>query len=118
MAGTGGRGLLAMATGALVYLALETAFFHGIAYLNVRDDELWLRRTLAGRSYYLTESAVLLIGALTAAVWEAGAWFLVLLQALTAADRALMTAKLSGRNRVSSHELDADVPDLEPARNG
>ncbi len=67
------------AAGALVYLALETVLFHGIAYLNVREDELWLRRTLAGRSYYLTESAVLLIGALTAAVWEAGAWFLVLL---------------------------------------
>ena len=79
MAGSGGRGVLAISAGALVYLALETVLFHGIAYLNVREDELWLRRTLAGRSYYLTESAVLLIGALTAAVWEAGAWFLVLL---------------------------------------
>jgi diguanylate cyclase (GGDEF)-like protein len=79
MAGDGGRGLLAMAVGAVVFLALETGLFLGIAYLNVREDEIWLRRTLAGRSFYVTEAAVLLIGALTAAVWEAGAWFLVLL---------------------------------------
>ena len=69
----------AASSAAAVFLAVETVLFHGIAYLNDADDEAWLRRTLAGRSFYVTEAAVLLMGALSAAVWTAGAWFLLLL---------------------------------------
>jgi diguanylate cyclase (GGDEF)-like protein len=53
--------------------------FHAVAYLNHAEEEQWLRRTLAGRSFYATEASVLLMGALSAAVWVGGVWFLVLL---------------------------------------
>ncbi len=75
----GGWGLLATVVGAALFLAVETLLFHGIAYLNDAADEEWLRRTLSSRSFYVTEAAVLLMGALSAAVWTAGAWFLLLL---------------------------------------
>ncbi|GAA3823961.1 GGDEF domain-containing protein [Nocardioides panacisoli] len=79
MHGDGSRGLVAVATSAAVFLAVETLLFHGSAYLNVRDDEAWLRETLASRSFYLTEGAVLLVGGLSAAIWMTGAWFVLLL---------------------------------------
>ena len=79
MDANGGLGLLACCSAAAVFLAVETALFHGSAYLNTAADEQWLRRTLASRSFYVTEAAVLLMGALSAAVWTAGAWFMLLL---------------------------------------
>jgi diguanylate cyclase (GGDEF)-like protein len=79
MAADGGWGLVAVLCAAAVFLAVETLLFHGSAYLNDAEDEAWLRQTLAGRSFYLTEASVLLMGGLSAAVWTAGAWFLVLL---------------------------------------
>jgi len=75
----GGWGLVGVLVGAAVFLAVETALFFSIAYLNDADDEVWLRATLASRSFYVTEVSVLLMGGLSAAVWTAGAWFLVLL---------------------------------------
>lgn len=79
MAGDAGRGLLAVLASAATFLAVETLLFHGSAYLNHADDEVWLRKTLRSRSFYLTESAVLLIGGLSAAMWSGGAWMLILL---------------------------------------
>jgi diguanylate cyclase (GGDEF)-like protein len=75
----GGWGLLSSCCAAAVFLAVETLLFHGSAYLNDADDEVWLRRTLASPSFYVTEASVLLMGALSAAVWTAGAWFMLLL---------------------------------------
>ena len=79
MAGNGGSGLAATLAAAAVFLAVEVLLFHAVAYLNHAEDEQWLRRTLAGRSFYATEASVLLMGALSAAVWAGGVWFLVLL---------------------------------------
>ena len=91
MQGQGGLGLLATCLGAAVFLAVETVLFHGSAYLNHADDEEWLRRTLAGRSFYGTEASVLLMGALSAAVWTAGAWFeLLLVPVYVLAQRAVL----------------------------
>lgn len=78
MHGDGGRGLLTMLLAAAAFLAVEALLFAGPAYLNHREDEEWLRRTLTSRSYYGTESAVLLIGGLLAAVWTGGPWFVLL----------------------------------------
>jgi diguanylate cyclase (GGDEF)-like protein len=75
----GGRGLSGVVAAAAVFLVVETALFHGSAYLNHAADEQWLRRTLRTPSFYLTEAAVLLVGGLSAAIWTGGAWFLVLL---------------------------------------
>jgi diguanylate cyclase (GGDEF)-like protein len=75
----GGRGLFVVVAAASVFLLVETALFHGSAYLNHVEDEQWLRRTLSTPSFYLTEAAVLLVGGLSAAIWTGGAWFLVLL---------------------------------------
>ncbi|HWU23363.1 MAG TPA: GGDEF domain-containing protein [Nocardioides sp.] len=77
--GNGLRGMLAVLAGAAAFLGTETLLFHGSAYLNSADDEAWLRQTLAHGSFYLTEGGVLLVGGLAAAVWNGGAWFLVLL---------------------------------------
>jgi len=79
MDGDGARGLLAVLVAAAVFLAVETALFHGSAYLNEADDETWLRHTLRSGSFYLTEAGVLLVGGLSAAIWTGGPWFLVLL---------------------------------------
>ena len=53
MAGNGGAGLAALLAAAAVFLAVEVLLFHVVAYLNDADDEQWLRRTLAGRSFYV-----------------------------------------------------------------
>ncbi len=74
----GGQGLLAVLLAVVAFLAVETGLFHGSAYLNHAEDEVWLRRTLRGRSFYLTEASVLLLGGLFAAIWTGGAWFVLL----------------------------------------
>ena len=94
----GGRGLAAICLGAAVFLVVETVLFHGSAYLNDASDEEWLRATLAGRSFYVTEASVLLMGGLSAAVWTAGAWFEVLLvPVFVLAQRAALNEPLRQR---------------------
>jgi len=98
MLGHGGPGLLAICLGAAVFLAVETVLFHGSAYLNHAEDEEWLRRTLAGRSFYVTEASVLLMGGLSAAVWTAGAWFeLLLVPVFVLAQQAVLHEPLRER---------------------
>jgi len=79
MDGDGLRGLLAVVLSATAFLAVETALFHGTAYLNIPSDEAWLRQTLRSLSFYLTEAGVLLVGGLSAAIWTGGPWFVALL---------------------------------------
>lgn len=79
MDGDGGTGLVGTLAAAAVFLAVETVLFHGSAYLNHADDEVWLRQTLATPSFYLTEAGVLLVGGLSAAIWTGGSWFVLLL---------------------------------------
>jgi len=79
MRGDGLTGLLGVLAAAGAFLVVETVLFHGSAYLNDAADETWLRQTLASPSFYLTETGVLLVGGLSAAIWTAGAWFIVLL---------------------------------------
>ena len=78
MQGDGLAGMGAVALAAVTFLAVETALFHLSAYLNHADDEVWLRRTLRGRSFYTTEASVLLLGGLFAAIWTGGPWFVLL----------------------------------------
>ncbi len=77
--GNGLCGMVAVLAGTAAFLAVQTVMFHGSAYLNEASDETWLRRTLRQPTFYLTEVGVLLVGGLTAAVWIAAPWFLVLL---------------------------------------
>lgn len=79
MAGRGDPGVLAVGCAAAAFLVTATVLFHGSAYLNDAADEVWLRRTLARPSFYLTEASLLLVGGLSAAIWTAGGWFIVLL---------------------------------------
>lgn len=79
MAGSGLRGLVAVLAASAVFLGVETALFHVSAYLNRPEEEVWLRATLRSRTFYFTESSVLLIGGLSAAVWTGGPWILGLL---------------------------------------
>lgn len=98
MDGDGGRGLVAVCLAAAAFLLVETLLLHGSAYLNTASDEEWLRRTLAGRAFYVTEGCVLLMGGLSAAVWTAGAWFeLLLLPVYVLAQRAALTEPLRAR---------------------
>jgi diguanylate cyclase (GGDEF)-like protein len=75
----GPRGLLTITAAAAVFLLVETVLFHGSAYLNDADDEAWLRRTLAGPRFYVTEAAMLFVGGLSAAVWATNPWLLPLM---------------------------------------
>ena len=79
MAGDGSTGALSVVVAAATFLAIETLLFHGSAYLNHAADEQWLRQTLSTPSFYLTESGVLLVGGLSAAIWTGGGWFVLLL---------------------------------------
>lgn len=110
MAADGGRGLITVLTAGSAFLLLETLLFFGPALLNRPDDEVWLLRTLTGRSYYGTEGAVLVIGGLLAAVWTGGAWFVLLFLPIYALaqraalhdplrERAEAAADLASKNR-------------------
>ena len=79
MRGNGLRGLVVVVAAVAVFVAIETVLFHGTAYLNRPDDEVWLRQTLRSPSFYLTEAGVLCVGGLSAAIWTGGGWFVVLL---------------------------------------
>ena len=77
MDGQGGEGFLVMCLAGLVFLTLEGALFWGSALFNHREDEIWLRATLLGSSFYLAEGGVLLVGGLLSAVWTGGSWFAI-----------------------------------------
>jgi len=79
MDGNGATGLLAVLVAAAAFLVIETVLFHGSAYLNHAADEAWLRHTLRTKSFYLTETGVLFVGGLSAAIWTGGGWFALLL---------------------------------------
>ena len=75
---TRGTGLLLVAA-VLVFLAVESALPFGSARLCDESDERWLRRTLADPGFYLTEAAVLALGAVTGLLGAAAPWFVLLL---------------------------------------
>lgn len=115
MQGNGGRGLVTMLLAAATFLVVETLLFAGPALLNHAEDEQWLRRTLTSRSYYATESAVLLIGGLLSAVWTGGAWFVLLFLPIYAlAQRAALHEPLRERAETAA-ELAAKNAELEQA---
>lgn len=78
MDGNGADGLPVLLLAALVFLAVESALFAGSAWLNVAQDEQWLRAQLRSPGFYLNEAGVVLLGGLLAAVWTAGPWFVLL----------------------------------------
>ena len=106
----GARGATTLVVAAAVFLAAEAALFAGSALLNHAEDEVWLRRMLTSRAFYLTEAGVLLTGGLLAALWTGGAWFVLLLVPVYALvqravlleplrERAAMAAQLAATNR-------------------
>jgi hypothetical protein len=76
---SGGTGLLLVAAAVLVFLAVESALLFGSARLCDESDERWLRRTLADPGFYVTEAAVLALGAVTGLLGAAAPWFVFLL---------------------------------------
>ena len=67
-----------MAAAVLVFLAVESALLFGSARLCHESDERWLRRTLADPGFYVTEAAVLALGAVTGLLGAAAPWFVLL----------------------------------------
>ena len=76
---TRGTGLRLVAAAVLVFLAVGSALLFGSARLCDESDERWLRRTLADPGFYLTEAAVLPLGAVTGLLGAAAPWFVLLL---------------------------------------
>jgi len=72
-------GVLVVGAAILVFVAVESGLFFGAAHLCDEADELWLRRTLADPGFYLTESAVLALGAVTGLLGVTSPWFVLLL---------------------------------------
>ena len=102
MDGNGGRGLVAVVLAALAFLVVESALLYAGGLLNAEQDAQ-LRRTLRRPAFHLHEGAVLLMGGLTAAVWDAGAWFMLLLVPVYAlAQRSVLNDEL--RQRVDTDE--------------
>jgi diguanylate cyclase (GGDEF)-like protein len=96
-------GVLVVTAAAAVFLAVETALFHGTAYLNEPADEVWLRGTLRSRDFYLTEGATLLVGGLSAAMWAQQSWLVLLLVPVYGlAQRAVLHQPLVERANVDA----------------
>ena len=115
MLGDGGRGLAVMVLAGAAFLLVEALLFAGPAWLNHAEDEMWLRRTLRSRSYYGTESAVLLIGGLLSAVWTGGPWYVLLFLPIYAlAQRAALHEPLRERADTAD-ELASKNDQLEQA---
>ena len=74
-----GHDLLALVAGIAAFLATESLLFFAISRVNHAAQEQWLRATLAEPSFYLTEIAMLCVGALTVVIWSRLGWFAVLL---------------------------------------
>ncbi len=72
-------GLLIMVGAVATFLAVEVAMLGMTALLNTPQDEVWLRRTLADPSFYITEAGVLTIGALTGLLGANAPWFVLML---------------------------------------
>ena len=72
-------GTLLVAAAVLVFLAVESALLFGSAHLCSESDEVWLRRTLADPAFYVTEAAVLSLGAVTGLLGAAAPWSMLLL---------------------------------------
>jgi len=70
---------LALLAGIAAFLAVESLLFFAVSRVNDPRQEQWLRATLGGPWFYVTEVAVLCFGALTVAVWSGLPWFGVLL---------------------------------------
>ena len=76
---SGWPGLLSIVGAVLTFLAVESAMLGVTAALNTREDDAWLRRTLADPSFYLMEAGVLTIGALTGLLGANAPWFVLLM---------------------------------------
>ena len=63
----------------LAFLAVESGLFFLVSRINRRDQELWLRRTLASPAFYLTEYGLLSVGALSVMLWSHSPWLGLLL---------------------------------------
>jgi diguanylate cyclase (GGDEF)-like protein len=74
-----GRDLLALLGGAAAFLVAESTLLGALSRVNHPAQEVSLRATLATPSFYVTEGAMLCVGALTAAVWVRLPWYGVLL---------------------------------------
>lgn len=100
MAGNGGAGLASIAVGGAVFLVVESVLLHISAYTNHAEDEVWLRATLRGPWFYLTEAGILMIGGLLSAVWTGGGWYVLLFVPIyILAQRAALQESMSERNR-------------------
>ena len=74
LAGLGGA--VPTASAIVVFLAVETLLLGVTGLLNTAEDDAWIRRTLAEKSFYLMEIGVLTLGALTGLLAAAAPWFL------------------------------------------
>jgi diguanylate cyclase (GGDEF)-like protein len=99
----GPRDLAVVTLAAALFLVVEAVLFHGSAYLNHADDEVWLRRTLRSPGFYATEAAMLLVGGLSAAVWTGNPWLLpLMLPAYGLAQQAALNDPLQQQARTDA----------------
>lgn len=72
-------GIIALLAGIPAFLAVELLLFFLMSRINHPEQELWFGPMLAGPSFYITELAMLFVGALTVVVWARLPWFGLLL---------------------------------------
>jgi diguanylate cyclase (GGDEF)-like protein len=110
----GGREVVALLAAIGAFLAVESALFYLISRINHASQEQWLRATLAGPSFYVTEAAVLAIGALSVVVWSASPWYgFLLLPAYTLVQQAALFDPLRAEAR---HDDKTGLLRFEPWR--
>src|SRR5690349_13665684 len=70
---------LAILGGMVAFVAVEAALFFVMSRVNHRDQEIWLRATLATPAFYLTELGLLAVGAVSVLIWSESPWIGILL---------------------------------------
>lgn len=98
-----GRGLLAVAGAAAVFVAVEGSLILSVVTLNPAPEDELFRRILRSPVFYLTEYAVLATGAVTAALVRFSPWYvLAALPGFALVQRAVLHAPLRDEARTDA----------------
>jgi diguanylate cyclase (GGDEF)-like protein len=98
-----GRGLAVVAAAAAVFLAVESAVVGAVVTLNVGPEDEPMRRLMRRPAFYLTESAVLATGTVTAVLLRFSPWFLLAaLPVYALSQRAVLHAPLQEEARTDA----------------
>ena len=76
---SGLAGVVVVAAAVIAFLVVESTLVFGCAHFSGAADEFWAHKIFADKGVFLTEAAVLALGAVTGLVAAAAPWFVLML---------------------------------------